>query len=220
MLGVAAAQIGDAATTRDAFSQALTVTPDRIDLLLNFGNFLRETAAPAEALPLHQRAASLAPQMHGAWKALAMTQLRLDLCDEALFSANKLISISPKDESAWELAAGAAQRLKRLDEAVSMIERAIRLIPGSAMLNYALGQLCREQGNFKDAAIAYQTAHTLGFDSADLYRNTAESLLESGRSHDAVAFARLGLDRHSTDLELHRVVTCLLYTSPSPRDTA
>ena len=65
----------------------------------------------------------------------------LDLCDEALFSANKLISISPKDESAWELAAGAAQRLKRLDEAVSMIERAIRLIPGSAMLNYALGQL-------------------------------------------------------------------------------
>ena len=51
MLGVAAAQIGDAATTREAFSQALTVTPDRIDLLLNFGNFLRETASPAEALP-------------------------------------------------------------------------------------------------------------------------------------------------------------------------
>ena len=46
MLGVAAAQIGDAATTREAFSQALTVTPDRIDLLLNFGNFLRETASP------------------------------------------------------------------------------------------------------------------------------------------------------------------------------
>jgi Flp pilus assembly protein TadD len=43
MLGVAAAQIGDAVTTREAFSQALTVTPDRIDLLLNFGNFLRET---------------------------------------------------------------------------------------------------------------------------------------------------------------------------------
>ncbi|MAP04560.1 MAG: hypothetical protein CME48_06230 [Halieaceae bacterium] len=41
MLGVAAAQIGDAATTREAFSRALTVTPDRIDLLLNFGNFLQ-----------------------------------------------------------------------------------------------------------------------------------------------------------------------------------
>jgi tetratricopeptide (TPR) repeat protein len=218
MLGVAAAQIGDAVTTREAFSQALTVTPDRIDLLLNFGNFLRETDARAEALPLHQRAVSLAPQMPEAWKALALTQLSLDLCDEALFSANKLISISPKDESAWELAAGAAQRLKRLDEAVSMIERAIRLIPGSAMLNYALGQLCREQGKFKEAAIAYQTAQTLGFDSADLYRNTAESLLESGRSHDAVAFARLGLDRHSTDLELHRVVTRLHVESNSPGD--
>ena len=40
---------------------------------------------------------------------------------------------------------------KAMDEAVSMIERAIRLIPGSAMLNYALGQLSREQGSFKDS---------------------------------------------------------------------
>ena len=131
MLGVASAQVGHAETTREAFSTALEVTPDRVDLLLNYGNFLREISAPAEALPLHQRAASLSPQMPDAWKALATTQLRLDLSDEALFSANKFINLAPKDAMAWELAAAAAQKLQRLDDAIAMLSRGIRLIPGS-----------------------------------------------------------------------------------------
>lgn len=218
MLGVASAQVGDAETTREAFSTALEFTPDRVDLLLNYGNFLREISAPAEALPLHQRAASLSPQMPDAWKALATTQLRLDLSDEALFSANKFISLAPKDAMAWELAAAAAQKLQRLDDAIAMLSRGIRLIPGSASLNYALGQIYRQQSNFVDAARAYQVAHNLGYRSADLFRNTAEALLESGRAQDAVEFARLGLDQFSTDIELQQVVTRLHVESNSPGD--
>jgi len=45
MMGVAAAQLGDANTTQVAFDAALKVTPDRVDLLMNYGNFLRETGA-------------------------------------------------------------------------------------------------------------------------------------------------------------------------------
>ena len=45
MMGLAAAQLGDANTTQVAFDAALKVTPDRVDLLMNYGNFLRETGA-------------------------------------------------------------------------------------------------------------------------------------------------------------------------------
>ena len=44
MMGVASAQLGDANGTRAAFDAALKVTPNRVDLLLNYGNFCARLA--------------------------------------------------------------------------------------------------------------------------------------------------------------------------------
>ena len=75
MMGVAAAQLGDANTTQVAFDAALKVTPDRIDLLMNYGNFLRETGTLDRAQALLLRASELAPKTAGVWQALSSTQL-------------------------------------------------------------------------------------------------------------------------------------------------
>ncbi|EHQ58761.1 Tfp pilus assembly protein PilF [gamma proteobacterium HIMB55] len=218
MMGVAAAQLGDANGTRAAFDAALKVTPNRIDLLVNYGNFLRETGALERALQLLQRASELAPTTAGVWQSLSSTQFRLERFAEALKSAEKLVSLLPTDAAAWELAAGAAQRLRHLDRAVQLIRSGLEKLPEAATLHYALGQLSRERGDFEAANGAYERARQLGFTSAELFRNNAEALLELGRPLEAAAFAREGLAHYPTDIALHQVATRLHVESRTPGD--
>lgn len=218
MMGVAAAQLGDANGTRAAFDAALNVTPNRVDLLLNYGNFLRETGALKRALQLLLRASELAPKTAGVWQSLSSTQFRLERFDEALESAQKLVSLAPTDAAAWELAAGAAQRAGNRDRAVQLISSGLEKLPESAKLHYARGQLSREQGDFTAANVAYERAQQLGFTSADLFRNNAEALLEVGRPLDAAAFARAGLAHYPTDIALHQAATRLHVESKAPGD--
>ena len=218
MMGVASAQLGDANGTRAAFDAALKVTPNRVDLLVNYGNFLRETGALQRALQLLQRASELAPTTPGVWQSLSSTQFRLERFAEALKSAEKLVSLSPTDAAAWELAAGAAQRLKNHDRAVQLVRSGLEKLPEAATLHYALGQLSRERGDFAVANEAYERARQLGFTSAELFRNNAEALLEVGRPLEAAAFARDGLAHYPTDIALHQVATRLHVESKAPGD--
>ena len=218
MMGVAAAQLGDANGTRAAFDAALKVTPNRVDLLLNYGNFLRETGALERALQLLLRASELAPKTAGVWQSLSSTQFRLERFDEALESAQKLVSLAPTDAAAWELAAGAAQRAGNRDRAVQLISSGLEKLPESAKLHYARGQLSREQGDFTAANVAYERAQQLGFTSPELFRNNAEALLEVGRPLDAAAFARAGLAHYPTDIALHQAATRLHVESEAPGD--
>ena len=218
MMGVAAAQLGDANGTRAAFDAALKVTPNRVDLLVNYGNFLRETGALERALQLLQRASELAPTTSGVWQSLSSTQFRLERFAEALKSAERLISLSPADAAAWELAAGAAQRLRNHDRALQLIHSGLEKLPEAATLHYALGQLSREWGDFATANGAYERARQLGFTSAELFRNNAEALLEVGRPLEAAAFAREGLVHYPTDIALHQVATRLHVESKAPGD--
>jgi tetratricopeptide (TPR) repeat protein len=218
LLGLGAAQLGDATTTREAFYAAWQITPERVDLLINFGNFLRETGEPLKALPLLEKASVLSPQMPGVWKALAVTQFKLNRFEAALASAEKLVGLAPQEATGWELAAGAAQQLRDFDKAAALVARGLTHLPQSASLNYAMGQLHREQGSFEEASAAYLRAQELGFSSADLYRNNAEALLETGKALDAVAFARRGLEHYSTDIALQQVVTRLHVETNAPGD--
>ena len=218
MMGVASAQLGDANGTRAAFDAALKVTPNRVDLLVNYGNFLRETGALQRALQLLQRASELAPTTAGVWHSLSSTQFRLERFAEALKSAEKLVSLSPTDAAAWELAAGAAQRLRNHDRAVQLIHSGLEKLPEAPTLHYALGQLSRERGDFATANEAYERARQLGFTSAELFRNNAEALLEVGRPIEAAAFARDGLAYYPTDIALHQVATRLHVESGAPGD--
>lgn len=218
MMGVAAAQLGDANGTRAAFDAALKVTPDRVDLLMNYGNFLRETGALERARQLLERASELAPTTAGVWHSLSSTQFRLERFGEALESAENLVRLAPTEPAAWELAAGAAQRLGNRNRAVQLIHSGLAKLPGSAALHYALGQLSREQGDFAAANEAYARARELGFASADLYRNNAEALLELGNPLEAAAFARDGLALYPADIALHQVATRLHVESKAPGD--
>ena len=218
MMGVAAAQLGDANTTQVAFDAALKVTPDRVDLLMNYGNFLRETGTLDRAQALLKRASELAPKTAGVWQALSSTQLKLERFDAALVSAERFVALAPKEAAAWELAAGAAQRLGNRDRALGIVKEGLESLPESPSLHYALGQLNRENGEFAAASTAYERARQLGFQSADLYRNNAESLLEAGHPLDAAAFARAGLARFPSDIALHQVATRLHVESKSPGD--
>jgi len=218
MMGVAAAQLGDAQTTRAAFDAALKVTPDRLELLLNYGNFLRETGAPERSVELLTRASQLSPNTAAVRQSLATTLFRLERFKEALSNAEVSVGLTPTDVASWELAAGAAQRLGESDRALSLVRDALVNIPTSPKLHYALGQLSRERGDFGTANKAYEQARSLGFQSADLYRNNAESLLELGRPLEAAAFALDGLTHFPSDIPLHQVATRLHVESGATGD--
>jgi len=218
MLGLSASQLGDFAGTGDAFAAALRVTPDRLDLLTAYGAFLRETGKPRESIAVLQRAAKLRPEIASNWHSLAISQLQLNLLEDARESALAILNLAPEQESSWEMAAAVLQRDRNTDGAIETIEQGLAQLPNSPLLHYALAQLRRENCEFKVAAACYRRAENLGFRAADLYRNEAESLLEDGHPEKAVMAARRGLMRFPTDAQLHRTAARLHFESGSQGD--
>ncbi|MEM1402046.1 MAG: putative 2OG-Fe(II) oxygenase [Pseudomonadota bacterium] len=204
ILALAASQVGDGETTERAFLAALNVAPNRLDLLMNYSRFLRETGRAAEAVPLLERAVKLAPDTAGTWHSLALGQLNSGAFADASKSAERLLALAPGESAAWELAAAAAQRRGAVAEAIGVLRKGLERLPNAARLHYSLGQLLRENSDFQEAAQSYSLAEQHGFATADLYRNRAEALLDSGSPEDALACAQLGVQRFPGDATLQR----------------
>ena len=217
-LALAASQIGDGETTERAFLAGLKVAPNRMDLLMNYGRFLRETGRPGEAVPYMERAVKLAPDTPNTWHSLALSQLQSGAFAAASASADRLLKLVPGENAAWELAGAALQRQGKVEEAITVIREGLTRLPNSARLHYSLGQLLRENCEFDAAAASYASAEQLGFATADLYRNRAEALLDSGAPEDALACAQAGVQRFPADATLQRSAARLHFEVGAPGD--
>lgn len=114
-------------------------------------------------------------------------------------------SMSPQYVPGWELLAAIQQKHGRVEEAANTCRAALSINPSAPRMHYALGQLMRQQGRFKDAAVAYEVAMEQGYANPDLYSNLAEVWFDYGDTEKAIDSLKTGICRHPDHSRLHEL---------------
>ncbi len=213
-----ATRTSDPRAAEALFRESLQRAPLQPNVLVNYANFLRASGRTDEAEPLLRRATELAPEWVPGWYNLGILLRATNRLGEAAHCANRCTTLDPAHAAGWELRAAIEQQRRDLDAAIALCRAGLANAPRSARLHYSLGQLLREDCRFADAAPAYEAALALGHETAELYPNWAEALLETGNGAAALAVLAKGISRHPRDARLHRLCASLHWATGTAGD--
>jgi Flp pilus assembly protein TadD len=174
---------------------------ESVDDLVTRGKALDAQKKYAEALPLFERAAQLAPDSFEAWANRAGTLFALDRFIESLDACIRALALDDKQAWVWSRKGGALVELKRYQEGLADCEHALTLDPNFAFAWNNKGIALRHLGRNQEALAAYDHALTLDPNDADVWNNKGSVLHNLSRYQEAlVAFDRsLALDpNHAT----------------------
>ncbi|GAB5412719.1 MAG: putative 2OG-Fe(II) oxygenase [Congregibacter sp.] len=200
------------------YERALSLAPKRPDLLLAFAGFLRAAGRVQKAEKLLRKLVKLAPDLAPGWHALAMLLYRDGRFAEAERRVGKRTKLEPTNPAGWELAAAIAQSAGSPQRAIALCERGLSHSPDAPRLHYSLAQLYRQETRFEESAAAYKKAQELGFVTADLFRNRAEALLESGELEAALDCGREGVQQFPGHAVLQRTTARLHHEAGADGD--
>lgn len=218
LLAMAARDGGDAEGAERLFRQALSGAPRQPDILVNFGNFLAAQGRVQEARSRFTKAVKSHPQHTAAWYHLGLLGLQTGDLRDARRCALKVTDMAPSQASGWELLAAVQQKAGDTAGAARTCRRGLERIPEAPRLQYALGQLLRQDCEFEPAARAYEAAVAQGLVTPDVFRNLAEAWLEAGDAERAMAAADEGVRRFAEHAPLQRVRARLHWELRAPGD--
>ena len=204
MLAMAAAGGGDNENAEKLFSEAHERAPQRPDILVNFGTFLKRQERLVDAGRQFEAAVNVAPDYAPAWHNLGLILHAVGNFDEALRCAKKLIELRPNDPAGWELLAAAEQKRGDAQAAIAACRKGLEFAPTAARLHYSLGQLLRQECEFDASAAAYAVALEHGYNTPDLYINRMDALSDGGDIDAALSWADQGLLHFPESAPLHR----------------
>ncbi len=191
LLGIIAAQSGDAARAAALFDQVLRLEPRSLPALLNRGNALRVLKQPAAALASCDAAIAIAPDHapahHERGKALA--QLRR--YEAAVSSQDRALALQPDYTAALFDRALALLELTRHEAALESLDRLIALAPRHPGAWYLRGNTLYAMGRLEAALESYGQVLALSPGDARAWHNRANTLFLLGRHAQAAA----GYDR-------------------------
>jgi len=124
---------------------------------------------------------------------LATVEARVDNREAAAALYRRALEIDPRNASALAGLAGLSENA-RPEVLESRLLRDLAEQPGSAALQFMLGNLYAAQGRWGDAQAAYFEAHRLDPGSADIAYNLAVSLDHLGQGRTAAGFYRKALE--------------------------
>ncbi len=170
--GQAHYEAGRLASAIDAYTQAIALEPNRVDVLVTLSRILALADRTEEALRRAERAAQIAPKSAPAHAALAMaydwhgTWLALHGRDaeagehfrKAISEALAAISFDPNYPEAHAYLAEAYMDQGRLVEAIEAAQAALDIDPARPDVQRAVGYVRESQGNYRGAVEAYREA--------------------------------------------------------------
>ncbi|HJW83754.1 MAG TPA: tetratricopeptide repeat protein [Anaerolineae bacterium] len=156
----------------DAYTQAVALEPNRVDVMIALSRVLALTDRTDEALQRAQRAVQIDPKSAAARAALAMaynwhaTWLMLHGRDaeavednrKAVAEAQQAIQIDPKHPEAYAYLAEASIDLDELADAIDAANQAVELGAQRPDVQRALAYVRESRGNYIGAAEAYREA--------------------------------------------------------------
>ncbi len=220
LLAMAAVASGEPAAAETLFLQSLARAPRRADILVNFGDFLRLQGRMAEGRKRLRKAVKLGPEYVPGWYKLGILLHGTGELKEAARCARRVTDLAPRYPAGWELLAAIEQKGGNPSAAIAACRTGLAQEPQAPRLQYSLAQLLRQECDFAAAAVAYDAASALGYNTPELHLNWAEALLEAGDIKQAMACATAGVEQFPSHALLHRTRARLHWESGVSGDPA
>ena len=150
-----------------------------------------EQGAVKDAIAQFAKAAALRPAQYEAQLDLANAQLRGDLPEPAIVSADAALHIDPNSAAAFYVRACSLLRLGRAEEAVKDFQQSIRLAPNVGAAHFQLGHAWLALAKNAEAEAEFRETVKLEAEHRAAYYGLSQALTRLGRAEDAAqALAR------------------------------
>lgn len=176
LLGIIAAQAGDAERAVALFGEVLQLDPRSVAAHNNQGNALRAAGKPAAALASYERAIALQPDHAPSHNNRGKALFELRRYEEAIASHDQAIALEPGYASAHFERARALLELMRYDAAMAGLDAALELAPGHPGAWYVQANTLYSLGRFEAAVAAYDKAIALTPNDARAHHNRGNAL--------------------------------------------
>ena len=182
--------------------EALSVYPNDLGCLMNYGMALRAAGRPQEALEVFERALAIQPDMaEGLYnRGVALTDLkRFELAVEAY---DRALLIQPEMISAVINRAGALAAMNRLDDAIAGYDRVLAMQPSNALALVQRGFAHRARRQPDKALADYDRALTINPGDTETLYNRGVILLELERGAEALAMFEAVMPAYQNNAEM------------------
>ena len=171
--------------------QALVVSPEGLDVLMEMASMFQDAGQPAEALEFLKKAENVAPDDHHTLVQQGRTLTDLGRLDEAEHVLRRAVRV--RDAAAEYNLGNVLDRQGRWDEARGRYERALAIDPFHARALNNLGLGYAQRGQTPAALALFRRATEAGPDNAEAWSNLGVALLDVGRRSDAIAAIRTAI---------------------------
>ncbi|HTX05352.1 MAG TPA: tetratricopeptide repeat protein [Steroidobacteraceae bacterium] len=186
LLGIIAAQTGDAQRAAALFGEALRLDPRSIAALINRGNALRALKEPAAALASFEHAIEIKPDHAPGHHHRGNALFELRRYEAAIASHEAAIALEHDYGAAYFERARALMELMRYEAALESLERAIALAPKQPGAWYLRGNALYALQRYGAALESYDRSLALKPD-ANTYHNRGNALAMLERPESAIA---------------------------------
>ncbi len=158
-------------------------------------------------------AAQTAPVAPSTWEQGKRALERKDFAAAKQFFASAAAE-SPADPAPWFFLGLSCGELNQLDEAIAALEKAHKLAPNRAEVDFNLGLLYWRRGDIGKAKEAYKDGFTLAPDDPGALQNYASLLMKKGETEKAIAPLLLLRDTQGLALQARvSLIDCYLKTN-------
>jgi predicted O-linked N-acetylglucosamine transferase (SPINDLY family) len=187
LLGIIAAQTGDAERAAALFGEALALEPRNIATLNNQGNVLHALRRPQAAAASYEKAIAIQPDHAPSHNHRGRALFDLHRYEEALASHDRALALRRDYAAAWFDRSRALLALMRYEAAIASLDEAIALKPDHPGAWYLRGSASYSLERFETALESYDRAIALEPANANAWYNRGNALIMLERIESAIA---------------------------------
>jgi len=194
---------GEIEAAIEKFREALRISPNYLEAMVNLGALLVRVGRPAQAVGVLERLVEIDPDNGSARLNLGAALEGLGRFEQAASHYQEALRLIPDSDQAHNNLGNVLQGLKRYDEAVAHYQEALRLNPDNVLAHINLGNALRVLGRFEEGVAHYQEALRLKPDSAEAHNNLGFALSGEGRIEEAAAHYKEALRLNPDYMKAH-----------------
>ena len=149
--GVALHQQGDLKGARQAYLDALKLSPKRVDANANLGQVYAELGDYASATKHYQQALAINPKLTAVRHQLAIAYFQAQKLDLAERELDQVMAAQPENLRARQLLAVARLKLNKTTQGISDLEAVLMAQPANLEAAYTLASACIKNGRIERA---------------------------------------------------------------------
>jgi len=176
---------GDFSAAEEALKLAISLTPDRLEAMINLGKLHLETGRTAAAQRILSRAVARNTDSEPALHALATAYYRLGDFKAARRLFSRVVSINKSNSNNYVDLGNTLLRMGEYDRAERSLGTALDIDPGSTKARMILGAVYFEQADFELASDVFREVISVHPDRAAAHLNLGLSLQSAGKLVEA-----------------------------------